>query len=316
MAAMSETILPSGAQVTIEYENQRAGIVEVGGGLRTYTAGDWQVLDGYEASEMASGGRGQPLMPWPNRLRDGRYNFEGSAHTLALSEPATSNAIHGLVRWANWTVAERAPERVRMQHTLHAQSGYPFVLALTIEYALGPGGLTVTMSAVNRGDHACPFGAGAHPYVSAGTERVDDCRLRIPATRRLITDERSLPIGAEAVTGTPFDFTRERMLGAARLDTGYGDLVRDDDGLARTVLSDPASGRSVTVWQDEHFPFAMVFTGDTLPARRRGGVAVEPMTCPPDAFNSGEGLIRLAPGEAFTGSWGITPRTGAAGGNR
>lgn len=305
---MSETVAPSGAQVEIEHGTHRATIVEVGGGLRTYRVGDWDVLDGYELGEMAGGGRGQPLMPWPNRLRDGRYSFDGEHYALGLSEPATGTAIHGLVRWANWTVAAHSPGQVRMEHTLHAQTGYPFVLALALHYQLADDGLTVTITACNRGERACPFGAGAHPYLSAGTELIDACRLRVPAARRLLTDERSLPVGSEAVAGGAHDFQSERVIGTAQLDTGYGDLTRDADGRARTVLSDPDSGRTVTLWQDEHFPFTMVFTGDTLPApRRRRGLAVEPMTCAPDAFNSGDGLLVLAPGETFSGRWGITP---------
>ena len=311
---MSETIPPSGTQIELAHADLSAVIVEVGGALRGLRLVDWNVLDGYDVGEMAGGGRGQPLLPWPNRLRDGRYRFEGEDFQLSISEPPTSTAIHGLVRWANWTVADRGPSHVRMEHVLHAQSGYPFVLALAIEYALDDAGLTVRMEARNRGARPCPFGAGQHPYLAAGTPTIDACRLRVPGQKRLRLDDRSLPAGSsDAVAGGAYDFREERELGSAQLDTCFFHLARDDDGRARTVLRDPAGGRAVTLWQDEQFPFVMVFTGDTLPSpHRRRGLAVEPMTCAPDAFNSGDGLLVLGPGETFVGSWGITPERALA----
>ena len=306
---MSTAILPSGDQIELACGDQRAVIVEVGGGLRTYRVGDWDVLDGYGETDMCSGGRGQPLMPWPNRLRDGRYTYGGESFQLGLSEPSTATAIHGLVRWANWTVARRSAAHVRMEHVLHAQAGYPYVLALAIEYALDDHGLTVHTEATNRGAAPCPFGAGAHPYLAAGTATIDSCLLQVPAARRLRTDEHSLPIGSDAVADTDYDFRGARPIGATQLDTGYYELARDADARARVTLSDPATSRTVTLWQDENYPYVMVFTGDALPepGRRRQGLAVEPMTCAPDAFNSGDGLLTLAPGQTFSGEWGIEP---------
>jgi aldose 1-epimerase len=315
---MSTAILPSGDQIELARGDHRAVIVEVGGGLRTYRVGDWDVLDGYSETDMCSGGRGQPLMPWPNRVRDGRYTYGGESFQLGLSEPSSGTAIHGLVRWANWTVATRSTAHVRMEHVLHAQAGYPYILALAIEYTLEDSGLTVHTEASNRGAHPCPFGAGAHPYLAAGTQTIDSCLLQVPAARRLCTDEHSVPIGSDAVPGTDYDFRAARPIGSTQLDTGYYELARDGDRRARVTLSDPATGRTVTLWQDESYPYVMVFTGDALPEpeRRRQGLAVEPMTCAPNAFNSGDGLLTLAPGERFSGLWGIEPARGGADAHR
>lgn len=300
---------PSGEQIELRHGRQRAVVVEVGGGLRTYAVGERAVLDGYGKDEMCSGGRGQVLMPWPNRLRDGRYEFGGCDYQLALSEPPTHNAIHGLVRWVNWTVAEREEARVRMEYVLHPQTGYPFALALSVVYTLDEAGLTVRTNATNLGAKPCPFGAGAHPYLRAGTETIDGCRLEAPGARRLLTDERALPTGSDAVAGGEFDFRAGRELGATRLDTCFLELAREADGRARTRLS---SGEdTVTLWQDEQYEYLMLYTGDSLPQaeRRRRGLAAEPMTCAPDAFRSGAGLRSLAPGETFSGEWGIVPGT-------
>ena len=134
-------VFPSGEQIEINAGEQRAVVVEVGAGLRSYTVGERDVLDDYEADEMASAGRGQVLMPWPNRIQDGTYEFAGRWYHLPLTEPEARNAIHGLVRWVAWTVGEREADRVVMEHTLHPQPGYPFSLALSVEYALSEDGL-------------------------------------------------------------------------------------------------------------------------------------------------------------------------------
>jgi len=298
---------PTGEQYELVYEDQRAVVVEVGGGLRRYAVGDWDVVDGYGADELLVGGRGQALIPWPNRLRDGRYEWEGTSHQLALTEPAAGNAIHGLTRWTPWRAGETGSDRVVMTHRLHPQPGWPFTLDLAVAYTLGPGGLTVRTTAVNAGAQACPFGTGAHPYLTVGTPRVDATILQAPGARRLLADERQIPVGEEAVAGTPYDFRAARPLGDLVLDDAFTGLERDPDGRARVRLRAPAGERTCALWMDEAYDWLMLFSGDTLPDRaaRRRSLGVEPMTCAPNALQSGAGLLRLAPGEAFTGAWGV-----------
>ncbi|HZB51649.1 MAG TPA: aldose epimerase, partial [Mycobacteriales bacterium] len=145
--------------------------------------------------------------------------------------------------------------------------------------------------------------AGSGP--AAGPGLVDGATLRLPAATRLGTDDRSLPRGREPVDGTDFDFRAARPIGATVLDTAYADLLRDPDGLARVRLS-RADGREVTLWADGGWTHLQVFTGETLPEpERRRSIAVEPMTCPPNAFASGDGRRLLDPGEELTGRWGI-----------
>jgi aldose 1-epimerase len=297
---------PSGEQIEIEYEDQRAVVVEVGGGLRTYSASGRELLDGYRADEMSSSGRGQVLLPWPNRIRDGSYEFDGRRHQLPINDVEEQDAIHGLVRWAAWRVGEREPHRVVMQHVIHPQPGYPFSLAVSIEYLLSDEGLRVTTTAENVGRAPCPYGCGAHPYLSLGT-RVDSVTLRAPGRTVLLSDERGIPVGSESVEGTDYDFRRPRPTGSTRLDNAFTDLERDGDGRARVSLGEPEDGRSLTLWVDEAYPYLMLFTGDPLPDVARRSLAVEPMTCPPNAFRTGESLIRLEPGRSFTSTWGIEP---------
>jgi aldose 1-epimerase len=299
-------IAPSGEQTEIALGDQRAVVVEVGGGLRRYSVADRELLDGYAIDEMSSSGRGQMLMPWPNRLEDGSYEFEGRRHQLPLDQPDERNAIHGLVRWAAWAVGERERDRVVMEHLLHPRPGYPFSLALEVEYRLSTQGLAVRTTATNVGPDPCPYGCGAHPYLTAGTSTVDSAILSAPGRTVLRSNERGIPIDAGSVEGTNFDLRRPRPIGATKLDHAFTDLDRDDDGLAWVELRD-SSGRGLSLWVDETYPYLMLFTGDPLADVARRSLAVEPMTCPPNALRTGKDLVRLEPGESFTGIWGIAP---------
>ena len=250
-------IPPSGEQFEIAHGGRRAVIVEVGGGIREYGP-----LDGYALGERALSGRGQVLVPWPNRIDEARYEFDGETHELAITEPASGSAIHGLARWASWRAVEHAAARVVVEHVVHPQPGYPFTVRVQVEYALGDDGLTVTTRAENAGDRACPFGAGHHPYIRGD---VDEMLLE----------------------GKP--------LAGKKLD----DTVALE-GPWRLQVND------VVVWADERWRYVQLFSGDDKPDVARRALAVEPMTCPPNAFRTGVDLIRLEPGETFEGRWGIS----------
>jgi aldose 1-epimerase len=298
-------IAPSGKQITIASGDQRAVVVEVGGGLCSYSAGGRELVDGYGADEMSSAGRGQVLIPWPNRLEDGSYEFDGRRHQLPVNEPERGNAIHGLVRWAAWTASACEPHRAVMEHVLYPQTGYPFILGIKIEYALSESGLQVRTTATNLGADACPYGSGAHPYLTLGTTTIDHLLLRVPARSVLRSDERALPVSTESVAGTEYDFRQPRRIGTTRLDHAFTDLERDKNGLARVELRDPDHETQVSLWVDQSYPYLMVFSGDPLPNVNRRSLAVEPMTCPPNAFRTGIALIRLEPGRSCTSMWGI-----------
>ncbi|MGZ8578210.1 MAG: aldose 1-epimerase family protein [Actinomycetota bacterium] len=308
---MPTTHTPSGAQHEIAYGDQRVTVTEVGATVRRYAVGGRAVIDGFDVHEMSTAGRGQVLAPWPNRLEEGTYSFEGIEGHAPLDEPERGNAIHGLVRWLPWTVAGRTDASLTMACVLHPSPAYPWRVELQITYALGEQGdeqgLTVTTRATNRWGSRAPFGLGFHPYLTAGTVVIDEGHLRVPARRRLVSDERGLPVGEETVEDTAFDFSEPQHIASMVLDTAFTDLVRDDDGRVRVSLTDAESGRNVTLWADRAFTHLMVYTGDTLTPvwRRRQGIAIEPMTCPPNSFRSGNDVIRLDPGAPWTGAWGI-----------
>jgi len=300
-------VLPaSGAQWELHQGRQRLIVVQVGATLREFDVGGQAVLDGFPMDRMADGARGQPLLPWPNRLADGRYEFEGQKLQLPIDEVERQNAIHGLTRWLNWTLASHTSNAIRLEHLLHPRPGYPFTLALAIEYQLDDNGLTVRTHAHNRGQRPLPFGAGQHPYFTLGTPFVDDLILEIPTSKRIELHPRQRVPTGRIIEGEETDFRTPRPIGATILDECYCDPRRDSDGRIRVRLANPETGRTMTVWADNHYKYLQVFTGETLaPERRRRGLAVEPMTCPPNAFRTQTDVVVLQPERQLQLEWGV-----------
>jgi aldose 1-epimerase len=300
---------PSGDQFEIVAGGYRAVVTECGATLRVLEHSGRPLLHGFGVDEMSGAARGQLLVPWPNRIRDGRYSFGGRDLQLGLTEPARQNASHGLARWAAWSLEEHGTSSVSLGYRLMAQSGYPWTVDLHVLYDLSADGLTVTQTATNLSGEAAPYASGAHPYLTAGDGPVDDWELTLPAATRLLPDDRLLPVGEEDVTGTPYDCRVTRPLRDTRLDHAFGDLVRDDGGVATTYVRDPSTGRGAALWVDRQHPWLMVFSADDGWDPPRQALAVEPMTAPPDAFRSGLDLLTLAPagldGDEVSVSWGI-----------
>jgi aldose 1-epimerase len=300
---------PSGDQFEIAGGGYRAVVTESGGALRALERDGVALVDGFAEEETSYGGRGQQLVPWPNRLRDGRYSFDGEDLQLALTEPSRHNASHGLVRWAAWTLEEHTERSVALTYRLMAQTGYPWTLDLRVVYDVSADGLTVTQSATNLADRRAPYASGSHPYLTVGPGPVDGWELTLPAETHLLVDDRLLPVGREPVDGTPYDFRMARPVRGLALDDGFTDLVCDEDGVATVVVTNPASGRSVSLWVDGQHRWLQAFTADGVPRGARRSIAVEPMTSAPDAFRSGDDLVVLSPsgepGDEFSATWGI-----------
>lgn len=270
-----------------------------GGGLRRVTVAGWEVLDGYESGTVPQGRRGGVLLPWPNRLRGGRWSWRGRDLQLDVVSADSPNAMHGLLSWQPWSVVEHATDSVTVGTTVEARGGYPFRLAVAIDYALSAEQLRVTVRVRNEGTEDAPFGVGMHPYLHVGAERDGDLGLatvHVPA-RTALDVEGGLPSGGRS----PFDGAIGQ-LGDRPLDDPLTDLVRDDDGWARLRLAGPAGELVLAV--DEAWPWLQVFSADTLPeGQRRRSLAVEPMTCPPNALADGTDLVVLPPSGAWSGSW-------------
>lgn len=295
-------VAPSGEQFRIVADGYAAVITESGGALRSLTFEGRDLIDGFGDDAMSSGGRGQLLMPWPNRIRDGRYAFDGQAHQLGLTEPSRRNASHGLARWAAWSAVERTDSAVTLGYRVMAQTGYPWTLDLRVTYEVGPTGLAVTQSATNLATRPAPYAQGAHPYLTVGSGPIGAWTLTFPASTRLLTDaERLLPIGRESVEGTEYDFRAGRRIDEVVFNHCFTDLIRSDD---RAVVRLAHGAHSTSLWVDRTWPWLLLYSADDTATPRRS-LAVEPMSAPVDAFNSGEDLIRLEPGATHSGTWGI-----------
>ena len=310
---MSEAAVAA-AELEIAHGDQRLGVVTLGGGLRSYEVEGRELLDGFPPGGRPERGRGQVLVPWPNRIKDGSYEFDGKQMQLPLTEPEHGNAIHGLVRGARWNVADQSSDRVVLDYLLEPQPGYPFALALGISYSVSDAGLTVTTTARNVGAESCPYGCGQHPYLTLGTPKIDTLQLQVPGRIVVSSDERGVPVSTESVEGTEYDFRTSRTIGGIVLDNAFTELQRDANGRARVLLDDPDGDSGITLWVDESYAYLMVFSGDPYPDLARRSIAVEPMTCPPNAFRTHDSLIVLEPGESTASTWGIEPRLAGVGG--
>jgi aldose 1-epimerase len=297
-------MLPSGEQIAIAHGDQRAVVTEVGATLRTYVKGGVSVIEGFAGEEVPTAARGQVLYPWPNRIGEGEWSFSGRAARPHIDDVAHKTAIHGLVRWRPFRIEAVNQNRCVLSLLLHPTPEYPFLSEISLAYHLGSLGLTVTTTVTNCDGVPIPFGVGFHPYLSVTTPTIEGAMLEVPARAYIAVNDRQLPTGEILpLAGNPLDFAKRKSLSGHELDVTYTELVRDDSGLAVATLED-ASGGEIQLSVDRNFPYLQVYTGDhNEKGRRRTSVAIEPMTCPPDALRSGKDVVVLEPGQHWAGSW-------------
>ena len=286
----------------------RAIITEVAAGLRSLEIAGTQVVETFAEEAIPPLGCGIVLVPWPNRIADGAWSLGGVRQQLDLTEPVRRHAIHGLLRHTAYQVLDRSDEAVTLAATVFPRRGYPFLLDTTVRYELVDGGIAVTHGIRNESVAPAPVAIGAHPYLRIGDVPVADLTLTLAAATHFEVDDRLIPIGESAVDGTACDLRAGRRVGGLHLDDGFGG-VTPIDGRARHTLTAP-DGRFVQLWQDAEFGFVQVFTTDRFPGRELA-IALEPMTAPANAFNSGQGVRWLEPGETWQASWGIHYGVGA-----
>lgn len=296
--------LPGGAEYEISADGYVAAVSQVGASLRVLRHGRRDLVASNPAEVVRPVYRGAVLAPWPNRIADGRYELDGVTHQVPVNEVDRMNALHGLVAWAPWQLVEHVQHQVVLAYRIHPLDGYPFMLDLQVAYRLGRHGLEWEIACVNVGDAPAPYGCALHPYLVAGAGRVDDWTLSLPAEQYLtVSPDRLLPAGLEPVADTAFDFRAARPIGTSLLDHAFTRLVRDENGQATVTVTD-ASGAGVAMRWDEAWPWVQIHTADRPEQElNRCGLAVEPMTCPPDAFNSGHDLVTLQPGDEHRARW-------------
>ena len=298
---MTESDLgPTGRPIVIEAAGVRAEIGTVAAVLRALTVHGVAVTEPLPANTPPPMAAGIVLAPWPNRVRDGLWSPDGHPQQLDLTEVARRNAIHGLLRNTDYTVREQHSDQVTLGALVPPQHGWPFLLDTWVRYTLRPDGLQVTHGAVNHGDRRAPFAVGAHPYVRIGDHPVEDLTLTVHAATYFEVDDRMNPIAENSVSGTGYDLRDGRRVTDLDLDTTFGAVHHQRSAVA--VLRAPDG--VVELLQDDDWGYVQVFTPRTFPGRPVA-LALEPMTAPPDALNSGAGLHWLEPGASWSGSWGI-----------
>ncbi|XAS71815.1 aldose 1-epimerase family protein [Micrococcaceae bacterium Sec5.1] len=293
------------SEFTLESGGYRAVITARAAALRVLQFQGRDLVVPFAAGEPIPDYRGIIAAPWPNRIADGAYRFNGKVHHLPVNEPDRGTSLHGLAFPLDWVLKESDADSLTLTCTVGPTPGYPFVLELSARYVLDDAGLHTRVTALNAADAPAPYGVCPHPYLVAGSSPLDQCVLDFAADSFLeVTPDRLLPVGVVGVEGHAFDFRTPRAIGTTEIDHAFTGIAFDG-GLARLSLRDPA-GTGVGMSWDESCPWLQIHTADKpAPLPNRLGLAVEPMTCPPDSFNSGTDLIRLEPGAEHTSAWSI-----------
>lgn len=305
-------------EIVLEFGSQRAVVSTLGASLRRYfvvgpeEGAEIDLLWGYQGDENKKAGQGDVLIPWPSRVKDGKYTFAGREHQLPKNDKEGPNAIHGFMRDRIWGLEPLKKGCVRFNSSIksgeYADKGYPFDLEASITYRLDRFGLTCEFTLLNCGTQSAPAGVGFHPYFTVGTSKIDEAKAKIPAARYLEFDN-LIPTGKILTTeGSALDFRQLKRIGETRFNHCFTDLIRDANGLAWAQLSHPELEFTLKVWMDEAFPYLVVYSGEAIPEPdRRASLAIEPMTCATDAFNHPDwGLLQLEPGQRASGRWGVT----------
>jgi aldose 1-epimerase len=300
----ASTTAPTGEQFVITRGTARAVITELAAALREFSIGGVDITEPYPEQSTPPFANGIVLMPWPNRIADAVWQLDGAPQQLAITEPERSNALHGLLRYTAYRLVDRDESSVTLGAVVFPQHGYPFHLDTTVRYELVENGLNITHSVRNLSAAKAPVAIGTHPFLTIGDVPSEDLQLTVYAATRFEVDARLNPIREIDVDGPNYDLRPGRPVKDLQLDDAFGGLITVDGVSA--VLRAP-DGREVRLLQDDNHPFVQVFTTRNFPKKGGKGlaVAVEPMTAPPNAFNSGIGVRWIEPGDSWNVGWGI-----------
>jgi aldose 1-epimerase len=299
---------PTGTQFSLSFGSSSATITEVAAGLRGLVLGGVEVVHEYPEASLPPMGQGIVLVPWPNRIAAGAWTLDGAKQQLDITEPSTGNATHGLLRNTAYRVAEQGDSFLTLQAVVYPQHGYPFLLDTSVSYELNEAGLTVTHAITNESDSPAPVAVGAHPYFVIDSVPTEDLSVTIAADTVFEIDDKFIPTEEVHVEGTEFDLRAGRHLSDVTLNHTFGNLTETGGQHIHSLVS--PDGRRVELWTDKNFAFVLAYNPRNFPHETGTGaaIALEPMTAPANAFNTGQGLRWLDPGETWMLSWGVRYR--------
>lgn len=303
------TITPTGRAILLERDGVRAEIGSVASVLRSLTVHGADLTLPIPADRAPEMCNGIILSPWPNRVRAGRWMLDGAEQQLDITEPGMGGSLHGLLQFADYEVTEQSSDAVTLAATIYPQHGWPFLIETWVRYELAPDGLTVTHGARNLSVARAPYATGSHPYLRVGKAAIADLELTVPASSYFQVDEQLDPIAEVPVEGTSYDVRTPQHVGGLTFDTAFGGVQHTNtaDGRGDVAWLTAPDGSRTTLWQSTAWGYVQVFTTREMPTADGpiDAIAIEPMTAPPDALNSGQGLIWLEQGESWEGSWGL-----------
>lgn len=283
----------SGREIALQAGDYEARIVTVGAGLAGLRYRGHELVVPHSVNECPPGYLGKVLMPWPNRVAGGSYSWEGASYDLPVDEPAFGTSLHGFVAFQEWDIVEADSSSVLLRTLIAARYSYPWTLLASARYSLdADAGLTIELSATNIGEGSAPYGVGFHPYLAVDDTRADDLELENPASIIYEADASMIPVASHDVADFGLDFRCPAVIGTAQLDHAFAGLP---EGTWAVTLRNPASGVGVSLSSDARW--LQVYSADYI---GRVGVAVEPMSCPPNAFNSGTDVVALGAGQTHT----------------
>ncbi|NRB49541.1 MAG: hypothetical protein HRU41_17810 [Saprospiraceae bacterium] len=273
--------------------------------LLDLTLGGVSILDSYTTPgemDLNNWCKSRFLFPFPNRLKHGTYHWEDQIYQFPVNDGQTGNALHGsgMDKPFRYTHLDITADQATLECTYKGDGqdpAYPFRFSFMVKFTLHHDDqFTLEMSFQNLHSSPIPIGLGWHPYFKLDEEGVNRLQLKFPPCEMIGIDPYMIPTGKRYVYDR---FEKKRAIQAEVLDNCF--LLTNQSGLAELVLSNET--HQLTYWQEagpNKFNYVQVFTPP-----HRESIAIEPMSCNIDAFNNGDGLIKLHPGEKIQASCGV-----------
>ena len=264
----------------------------------------FNIIDGYQDEESLINKdyyKSAFLLPFPNRLNEGKYTYKGKNYEFPINDTECNNALHGFEDCYEMQLQDvrlnGENAEVVLHHSYNGQNpAYPFPFEFTVIYTLSENNsFECEVKIENPNDFTIPIGFGWHPYFKLGNLPVEKLELQMPTVDQVLIDDRMLPTGEFKSVNTYNLFTN---LTGKEFDTCFKSI---DGSVSEVVINAASINTKLSYWQEnEAFPYFQVF----IPPKRKS-IAIEPMTCNVNAFNRPDDLKELNGNERLRGKFGV-----------